>query len=128
MTRPNLVYVVDDDPSARKGLARLLRVSGYDVREFATANEFLEAFCSEESGCLVLDLRMPGLSGDELQKELKACGVQIPIIVVSAQDDPVSRRTAMEMNAVGFFRKPVDGMALLDAIHWALQSSTSTGQ
>lgn len=120
------VFVVDDDPSARHGLARLLRAAGYDVRDFAFANAFLDALGSEVCGCLVLDARMPGMSGEELQAELKVRGVHLPIVVVTADDDPEARRKAQEMKAAGFFRKPVDGAALLDAIEWALQSH-STG-
>jgi two-component system response regulator FixJ len=74
------------------------------------------------SGCLVLDARMPGLSGEELQQELKVRGVDLPIIVVTADDDPETCQQALRMRAVAFFRKPVDGTALLDAIRWALRS------
>lgn len=126
MQKTNLVFLVDDDPSARKGLARLLRTAGHDVRDFASANEFLDAINFEVCGCLVLDLRMPGLSGEELQEELKARGVHLSIIVVTADDNPETRRKAQEMKAAGFYRKPVDGPALLDAIDWTLRSS-STG-
>ena len=120
MTKATIVFVVDDDPSARTGLARLLRAAGYDIRDFATADEFLEALGPEASGCLVLDARMPGLSGEELQEELKARGVDLPIIVVTADGDEETRRKALRMKAAGFFRKPVDGTALLDAVRWAL--------
>ena len=121
MTNATLVFVVDDDPSARRGLARLLRTAGNDVHDFASGNEFLDALDPEMSGCLVLDARMPGLSGEELQAELKARGVDLAIIVVTADDDPETRRKALRMGAAGFFRKPVDGPALLDAIRWAMR-------
>ena len=123
MTKTDCIFLVDDDPSARSGLARLLRAAGHYVRDFATANEFLDALGSEASGCLVLDARMPGLSGMELQAELKARGVRLPIIVVTGDDDPETRRKAQEMKAAEFFRKPVDGTALLDAINWALEKN-----
>jgi FixJ family two-component response regulator len=123
MANANCVFVVDDDPSARRGLSRLLRAAGYDVCDFASANEFLDALNPGVSGCLVLDARMLGLSGEELQAELKARGAHLPIIVVTGDDDPETRRKAEEMKAVGFFRKPVDGTALLDAIEWALRSN-----
>jgi FixJ family two-component response regulator len=122
MTSQKCVFVVDDDPSARSGLARLLRAGGYHVRAFSSADEFLDSIDPEVSGCLILDARMPGLSGEDLQVELAARNVQLPIIVVTADDDPKTRRTAQNMNAAGFFRKPVDGTALLDAIAWALRS------
>ena len=123
MTKAQCVFLVDDDRSARSGLARLLRAAGYPVREFASANEFIDALEPDVSGCvLVLDARMPGLSGEELQAELEARGVDLPTLVVTADDDPETRRKAQKMKAAGFFRKPVDGTALLDAIDWALRS------
>jgi len=124
MTSATCVFVVDDDQSARRGFARLLRAAGFDVSEFASATEFLDDLSHEISGCLVLDIRMPGLSGEELQAELEARGIHIPIIVVTGDDDPGTTRKAQKMKAAGFFRKPVDGMALLDAIHWALRSNS----
>jgi FixJ family two-component response regulator len=126
MTNAHSVFVVDDDLSARNGLARLLRTASYDVRSFASANEFLDALGSEVSGCVVLDAGMPGLSGEELQVELTARGVHLSIIVVTANDGPETRRKAEAMKAVGFFRKPVDGTALLDAIDWVLRSSSTS--
>jgi FixJ family two-component response regulator len=128
MSQGTCVFVVDDDPSARNGLARLLRTAGYEVRDFASANEFLGALdpqCAldpDTSGCLILDARMPGLTGKELMAELKTRGVCLPIIMVTAEDDLLTRKTAQAMNASAFFRKPVDGTALLDAIDWALRS------
>ena len=125
MTNDNCIFLVDDDSSARKGLARLLRAAGHDVRDFASANDFLDALGSETSGCIVLDARMPGISNEELLMELKARNIHLPIIVVTGDDDPETRRKAQEMKAAGFFRKPVDGPALLDAINWALQTDKS---
>ena len=116
---------MDDDPSARRGLARLLRIAGHDVHDYASANEFLDVLTSKKCECLVLDARMPGLSGEELQAELKARGVHLPIIVVTADDDPETRLKAQKMGAAGFFRKPVDGTALLDAITWAVRQANA---
>jgi FixJ family two-component response regulator len=127
MTSVNCVFVVDDDPSARRGLARLLYTAGHDVRDFASIKNFLDALNATVSGCLVLDARMPGLSYEELQDEIKAKDIDLPIIVVTADDDPGTRLKAQEMNAVGFFRKPVDGTALLDAVDWALRSGSMGG-
>ena len=127
MVKPRLVFVVDDDSSARSGITRLLRTAGHEVRAFASAKEFLDDFDPETFGCMVLDARMPGMSGEELQAELKTRGVQLPIIVVSGDDDPTTRRTAHRMNAAAFFRKPVDGSALLDAIEWAVRWNLANG-
>ena len=113
--------MVDDDASARNGLARLLRTAGYDVRDFASAADFLEGLDPDVSGCLVLDARMPGLTGEELLVELNVRGIHLSIIVVTGDDDSETRKKAKMMKAAGFFRKPVDGPALLDAINWALQ-------
>ena len=121
------VFVVDRDPSARKGIARLVRAASYNVRDFDSVNEFLEALGSEVPGCVVMDPKASGLSGEELQAALESRDAHPPIIVISAHDDPENRRRAQKMNAVGFFRKPVDGTALLDAIDWALQSSGKGG-
>jgi len=123
MTNENCIFLGDDDSSARKGLARLLRAAGYDVRDFASANDFLDALGSEASGCLVLDARMSGISNEEVLEELEARHIHLPIIVVTGDDDSETRRKAQKMKAAGFFRKPVDGPALLDAINWALQTN-----
>jgi FixJ family two-component response regulator len=127
MSETRRVFVVDDDESARRGLARLLRVAGHDVREFTSANELPERLDPEMRGCLVLDLRMPGLSGEELRAELDSRCADLPIIVITADDDPETRSQACVMKAVAFFRKPVDGTALLDAIDWAIRSAGPGG-
>ena len=88
MSMTNCVFIVDDDPSARKGLARLLRTGGHDVRDFSSVNEFLNTLGLEVSGCVILDARVLGLSGEELLTGLKASGIHLPIIVVSADIDP----------------------------------------
>ena len=120
------MFIVDDDPSARRGIARLLRAAGHNVREYASANEFLDIITSDDSGCLVLDARMPGISGYELNAELIRRGIDLSIIVVTGDDDPETKREADKMKAVGFFRKPVDGTALLDAVGWALRSGSTS--
>jgi FixJ family two-component response regulator len=128
MTIARRVFVVDDDLSARRGLARLLRAAGHDTLDFASAGEFLDAFDPETSGCLVLDARMPGMSGEELQAELVARGARLSIIMITGDDDPETRRKALAMQAAGFFRKPVDGTALLDAIAWSMRSDGGKNQ
>jgi FixJ family two-component response regulator len=130
MADSSCVFVVDDDASARTGLTRLLRTAIDEVQSFSSADEFLEALDSSLSingntGCLVLDVRMPGLSGEALDRALKARGYHFPVIVVTADDDQATRRWALKMGAVGFFRKPIDGAALIDAVEWALQSTST---
>ena len=120
MPNVDCVFVVDDDDAARNGLARLLRIAGHDVRAFASANQFLEALSTEECGCVVLDSRMPGISGRNLKEELTSRGVRLPIIVVTADDDDETRREAKEMGAAGFFRKPVVGKAMIHVVERAL--------
>jgi FixJ family two-component response regulator len=127
MSGASLVFVVDDDASARRGLTRLLRAAGYDVRDFASANGFLDALDPGTSGCLILDARMPGLSSEELCAELEARGSHLSVIFITADDDPATRLTARKMGAGAFFRKPVDGTALLDAVAWELRSKDADG-
>ncbi len=122
-----LVFVIDDHSSARNGLARLLMAAGYAIHAFDSANKFLETMDEQASGCVLLDLRMPEMSGEELALELENRNVNLPIILVTADDDADTRRIAQEMNAQGFFRKPVDGTALLNAINWAMRSNRRSG-
>lgn len=122
MTDHKCLFLVDDDSSARIGLARLLRKAGHDVRDFSSPNDFLDEFEPDMSGCLVLDARMPGMSSDEVIAKLNTRCSKIPIIVVTGDDAPETREIAKTLKAAGFFRKPVDGPALLDAINWVLQS------
>ena len=119
----NYVFVVDDDLSVRNGLSRLLRAAGYNVKVFARAEDFLYDLESEMSGCLILDLRMPGMSGEELAVQLKDRGISLKIIILSADDNQDTRRIAKDIGAVGFFRKPVDGYALVDSVNWALKTT-----
>ena len=115
------VFVVDDDSSARGGLARLLATAGYEVKACSSADEFLLISDEETSGCVVLDARMPGFSNEELKKRLTARGIDLPLIVISADDDPETHQRAQALGATGFFRKPVDGIAVLDAVKWAMR-------
>ncbi len=121
MSGAKSVFVVDGDPSARTGIARLLRANGYTVHPFPSAEEFLADSDDDASGCLIIDVRMSGLSGRELKAELDTRGMDLPVICVVVDDNPETKRNAQEMRAVGYFRKPVDGRALLDAIEWALE-------
>ena len=115
------IYIVDDDDSVRRALGRLIRSEHLDFDSFASGEEFLTALPPDAQGCVVMDIRMPGLTGHDVQEGLKRRGQTIPVIALSAQDDAESRQRARALGAVAFFRKPVDDQALLDAIHWAIR-------
>ncbi len=119
------VFVIDDDSSARNGLVRLIRAADYKVHAFESANKFLESVDENSSGCILLDIRMPGMSGDELVLELNNRKLNLPIIVITADYDVDAKRKAQKMNAVGFYRKPIDGTALLDAINWIFKECSN---
>lgn len=113
-----LVYLVDDDVSVRKAIGRLLRTNGYDVREFASPEEFLTCTAGQRPSCVLLDITMPGLSGLQVQAHLNEQGIRWPVIAVSAREDESAREASRLLGARMFLRKPVDAMALLDAIAW----------
>jgi FixJ family two-component response regulator len=116
-----IVFVVDDDASMRRSLESLLRSVGHDVRLFSSAPEFMQAARTDAPACLVLDVRLPGMSGLAFQQELAKAGVSVPIIFVTGHGDvPMSVR-AMKAGAVEFLTKPFDDQVLLDAIHAALE-------
>lgn len=114
------VFVVDDDHSVRRSLARLLRSVGIDVEAFASATEFLEYAPHEGPSCLVLDLRMPAMSGLDLQRRLAEVGRSVPIVFISGHGDLSTGVRAMKEGAVDFLPKPVDEHDLLDAIRRAV--------
>ena len=115
------IYVVDDDESARTGLGRLLRSVGFRVTTFVSAQEFLDHGQVENGALLVLDVRMPGISGLELQKRLSARGSKLPIIFLTAFEDPQARSEALKAGSIAFLQKPVDEETLLEAIKRASQ-------
>lgn len=117
-----IVFVIDDDRMVREGLQSLIRSVGLRVETFASAQDFLIAKRQDAPACLVLDVRMPGLSGLDLQLKLSDANVQIPIIFVTGHGDiPMSVR-AMKEGAHEFLTKPVRGQDLLDAVHKAIAS------
>ena len=116
-----MVYLIDDDESVRRALQRFLRSAGLDVTVFPSAEEFLKSGnLDEKDACIIVDIRMPGLSGFDLQEKLTSKGIRIPVIAVSAFDDAQTRERARKLGATAFFMKPVDGEALIDAIRWAM--------
>jgi FixJ family two-component response regulator len=116
----SLVFVVDDDQSVREGLSSLIRSIGLDVETYASAHEYLRRPPPQSPACLVLDVRMPGLSGLDLQRELANQGREIPIIFVTAHGDIPMTVKAMKAGAAEFLSKPFRDQDLLDAICQAL--------
>jgi len=115
-----LVGIVDDDPSVRKGLARLVKAAGYRVEVFASAREFLARPPQEDPCCLLLDVRMPGITGLELQEALAVAGRRMSIVFVSGHGEVVGTVKAMKRGAIDFLTKPVDARELLGAIERAV--------
>jgi len=116
-----IVFIVDDDLSVRRSTERLIRTAGLKVQTFTSAREFLKSPRPEGPACLVLDVRMPGLSGIELQRELTQSGIQIPIIFITAHGDIPMTVRAMKAGAVEFLTKPFRSRGLLDAVRAAVE-------
>lgn len=115
-----VVFVVDDDESVRGSLKRLIRSMGLAVETFASAEDFLSSPDAAAADCLILDIRMPGMSGLDLQQRLVQSGSQIPIIFISAHDDQEARSRAMKAGAIAFLQKPFEEEDLLEALCAAL--------
>ncbi|HMK37537.1 MAG TPA: response regulator [Desulfomonilaceae bacterium] len=116
----NSLFVVDDDSSVRAALKRLLEALGFNVKTFKSAEEFLDSGLAQCPDLLILDVRMTGMTGLELQRTLIEQGSDIPVIFVTAYDDMNARRVAMEAGAVAFVQKPFDEEILVDAIQRGL--------
>ena len=114
------IYVIDDDESVRRAFQRLLRSAALEVETFASVEEFFGGERQRDNACIIVDMRMPGLTGFDLQRELASRGIRMPVIVISASDDAATREQARRLGAKAFFRKPIDDQALLDAIWWAI--------
>ena len=114
---PPMISVVDDDRSVRRALRRLIQSAGYLVETFASGPEFLRSTPSPRTACLVLDIYLEGMTGFELQEQLAANRVAIPIIFMTAHDDAATRERIRRSGAAGYLGKPFDGQTLLDAIH-----------
>jgi len=116
-----VVFVVDDDESMRRSLASLIRSVGLEARVFSSPHEFMRAERPDAPGCLVLDVRLPGMSGLAFQEELSKAGVALPIIFITGHGDVPMTVRAMKAGAVEFLTKPFDEQALLDAMHAAIE-------
>ena len=118
-----IVAVVDDDDSLRRSLRNLLGSVGFHAETFPTAEAFLRSIHHEQTACLVLDLRMPGMNGLDLLRHLAATGSRIPAIILTAHADDETRRLSLEAGAAAFLEKPFRSAALLDAVRAALSSA-----
>jgi FixJ family two-component response regulator len=119
----SLVSVVDDDESVRESLPDLLREFGFAARAFSSAEAFLSSDCVDNTGCLILDVFMPGMTGLDLQRELKLRGQRIPIIFMTARKNETVRPQVLEQGAVECLFKPFSDTTLLDALNAALQAN-----
>lgn len=110
------VYIVEDDPAVRDSLGLLLGIRGHSVALFADAESLLQAYRPDWCGCLLIDMRMPGMDGLELQRHLLETGCRLPVIVMTGHGDVVSARDAFRAQAVDFLEKPIDQIKLMSAI------------
>ena len=115
------VHVVDDDASVRSALSRLFRSAGHPARTFDTARAYLEKCSPGDSGCVVLDIKMPGMDGLTLQERMSERGLDIPIVFISGHADVASSVRAMKQGAVDFLEKPFDHQDLLEAVDRAIE-------
>lgn len=122
------VYVVDDDAAVLEGLTAMFDAAGLAVEAYASAEAFLEAYRPEQSGCLVLDVSMPDMSGPELQAELNRRGVLIPIVFLTAHGDIPTTVKTIKAGAVDFLTKPADGAVLLKRVRAALARSAQVSE
>jgi FixJ family two-component response regulator len=121
MARWPVIAIVDDDHWIRRSLERLLKSAGFRAEAFISAEDYLAAGNHEETGCIILDIGLPGMNGFELERRLTADRNRRPIVFVSARDEPEVRNQAVHAGAVAFLGKPFDDVTLLDAIASALQ-------
>jgi FixJ family two-component response regulator len=115
------VAIVDDEEGIRKALGRLLRAAGLEAHGYANGQEFLTAAAERRPDCVVLDLHMPGMSGLQVLRKLKAIGLLLPIVVITAHDEPETREQCLSTGARAYLRKPLEDRLLLNAISAAMR-------
>ena len=120
---PITIYLIEDDTSVRRAMTRLLATAGYTVEAFAEAEAFLGFPYIRKNALLITDIHLPGIDGLQLQKHLVDDGIAMPVIFITAYDSEEKRAKVKKMGATAYFRKPVDGTALIDAIEWAFTNS-----
>ena len=119
------VVVVDDDSGLNQAMERLLSAAGFSPRTFPSAEALLEAGIAQNAHCLVVDVRLPGLSGFELVEQLSQRRSYVPVIFITAHDDPESREQAEQAGAVAYLPKPFSGQGLLEVVNQALERDLS---
>lgn len=120
MNSQKTIIVVEDDSAAASAMKALLEVNGFDVQTYPSAEDFVCAYRGEPIGCLVLDIRLPGMNGLELQREITDRNWHLPIVMISGHADEQARVLAMKNGATAFLLKPFSGSSLRDAIHTAI--------
>lgn len=120
--KPKTVAIIEDDQSYRLAVQRLVKSAGFLVQSFASAEDFLTSDQQHDTGCLIADIRMPGMSGLDLQSKLNSDHCPIPTIFITAHGDEKMRLQAMRAGAVKFLAKPFDGETLLEAVRVALEN------
>ncbi len=121
MDVPGTVFLIDDDPGVRDSLALLLSLKGLSAQLFANAESFLGSYQPDQPGCVLTDLRMPGMTGLELQGALRERGLDVPVVVLTAHGDVATARAALKNGAFDFLEKPIDDVMLLEVLHNALR-------
>ena len=116
-----LVAIVDDDELFRRSIERLVRSAGFNVAAFASAEEFLNSADLDRAACAILDMRLPGMNGLDLQQRLIARSTPMPVVFVSAHEEAAMRTMALRAGAVAFLKKPFDNSTLLDALNRSIR-------
>ena len=123
-----MIYIIDDDKSICISFMRLLQSADFDVQIFSSAEEFLKIANPVDNDCIILDIRMPGLSGFELMEKLNAQGNNTPIVIVTALKDQLTYQRASKLKAKAFLEKPVDDQALIDTVSWVMECASRDNQ
>jgi FixJ family two-component response regulator len=121
-----MIYIVDDDPNVRDGFMMLLKSAGYKCNCFESAEEFLKGYKAGLKDLIILDMHLIGMNGCKLLEKMDKKGLHLPVIVITAFDEPKYRDSSREYGVLAFLRKPVDGEALLDIIKYNLENQLST--
>ena len=121
MSESGTVFLIDDDPGVRDSLSLLLSLKGVRTQPFANAETFIDTYQPDWTGCVLTDLRMPGMTGLELQAALRARRIEVPVVVLTAHGDVATARAALKNGAFDFLEKPIDDAVLLEVLHNALR-------